>query len=204
MAIYFIGDLHLFAKSQTNEGSVNYDGRPFDTVAEMNKTILENHNKRITNGDTTVFMGDMSMRGRSDELVALVAQMKGKKILVKGNHDDLSDYRYAKLFDEICDYKEMTISFGGKAYKVACSHYPILMWNGQHRGTILLYAHTHTSAEDAFFQKCLAEMNESEELALRRHGCSKILAINVGCMHPYMGYTPRTLQELLEGVGADV
>lgn len=98
MAIYFIGDLHLFAKSQTNEGSINYDGRPFDTVAEMNKTILENHNKRVTNGDSTVFVGDMSMRGRSDELVALVAQMKGRKILVKGNHDDVSDYRYASCF----------------------------------------------------------------------------------------------------------
>ena len=200
MAIYFIGDLHLWNKNQTYEGTVNHDGRPFETVAEMNKTILENHNKRVTNGDTTVFVGDMSMRGRSDELVALVAQMKGKKILVLGNHDDVSDYRYAKLFDEICPYKEMTISFGGKAYKIVVSHYPILMWNGQHRGTILLYAHTHNSVEDEFFQKCIAEMNRSEELSLRRQGGQKIVAINTGCMMPYMNYAPRTLQEMLEGV----
>ena len=35
--IYFIGDLHLFARSQTNGGKTNYDGRPFDTVEEMNE-----------------------------------------------------------------------------------------------------------------------------------------------------------------------
>ena len=33
---YFIGDLHLFNRNQTGEG-VNYDGRPFATVAEMNQ-----------------------------------------------------------------------------------------------------------------------------------------------------------------------
>ena len=201
MAIYFIGDLHLFAKSQTNEGSVNYDGRPFDTVAEMNRTILENHNARVTNGDTIIFVGDISMRGRSDELVGLVAKMKGKKILVRGNHDSTDDYRYAKLFEEITDYKEMSIAFGGKAYKVVVCHYPILCWRDQHRGTILLYAHTHNSVEDDFFQDCIARMNASEELNLRRSGGQKIVAINTGCMKPYMGYTPRTLQEMLEGVG---
>lgn len=204
MAIYFIGDLHLFAKSQTNEGSVNYDGRPFDTVKEMNRTILENHNARVTNGDTTIFVGDMSMRGRSDELVALVAQMKGKKILVRGNHDSTDDYRYAKLFEEITDYKELTIAFGGKAYKLVVCHYPLMYWKDQHRGTIHLYAHTHNSIEDDFYQETIAKMNASEELSLRRQGGQKIVAINVGCMKEYMNYTPRTLQEILEGAGADV
>lgn len=40
---YFIGDLHLFNWNQTGEG-VNYDGRPFATVAEMNQYILEHWN----------------------------------------------------------------------------------------------------------------------------------------------------------------
>lgn len=47
---YFIGDLHLFNRNQTGEG-VNYDGRPFATVAEMNQYILEHWNAKITNGD---------------------------------------------------------------------------------------------------------------------------------------------------------
>ena len=41
-------------------------------------------------------------------------------------------------------------------------------------------------------------MNADEEFALRRRGDSYIRAINVGCMHPYMDYEPRSLKELLD------
>ena len=41
-------------------------------------------------------------------------------------------------------------------------------------------------------------MNASEEFTLRRKGDAFIRAINVGCMHPYMDYEPRSLQELLK------
>ena len=41
---YFIGDLHLFNRNQTGEG-VNYDGRPFATVAEMNQYSLLRNQK---------------------------------------------------------------------------------------------------------------------------------------------------------------
>ena len=196
---YYFADPHLFCKNQTGEGVVNHDGRPFATVDEMHKYMFERWNKKITNGDTVRIVGDVSMRGRNDELIALVAQLKGKKILIKGNHDDLSDYRYRQLFHEIHEYEEITDSFGGKTYKLFLSHYPVLMWPGQHRGVIHLYAHTHTSVEDAFFQKCLKEMNENPNI--RHVGEKEFRAINVGCMHPYMWYEPRTLKEILDAVG---
>ena len=102
---YYIGDLHLFNRNQTDEGR-NYDGRPFATVEEMNQYILERWNAKINNGDTVYILGDMAMRGKNNALLALVAQLKGKKILFRGNHDDLSDYRYQRLFEEITDYRE--------------------------------------------------------------------------------------------------
>ena len=195
---YYIADMHLFCKSQTQEGRLNFDNRPFKNIEEMHRHFLQEWNKQITNGDTTYILGDMSLRGKNDELIALVAQLKGKKVLIKGNHDDLSDYRYKQLFHEICDYKEVTDCIGGTAYKLVLSHYPILMWNGQHKGTILLYGHTHTSAEDTYFQKCLAEMNSSGEWQFRRPQEPIFRAYNVGCMLPYMNYKPRTLKEILD------
>ena len=164
---YFIGDLHLFNWNQTGEG-VNYDGRPFATVAEMNQYILEHWNAKITNGDTVYILGDMAMRGRNEALIALVAQLKGQKILFRGNHDDLSDYRYQKLFADITDYREISESFDGQSYKLCLMHYPILMWNGQHRGSILLYAHTHNTVEETFFQKCVKELNENKKLNVQQ------------------------------------
>lgn len=37
------------------------------------------------------------MRGTNEELIALVAQLKGRKVLIKGNHDDVSDMRYKNV-----------------------------------------------------------------------------------------------------------
>lgn len=63
------------------------------------------------------------------------------------------------------------------------------------RGTILLYGHTHNSAEDVYFQKCLAGMEANN---CRHVGDKPIQAYNVGCMKPWMDYEPRCLKEIIE------
>lgn len=193
---YYISDLHFFARSQIDNGGCNYDGRPYKTLEEMHEDILKRWNKKVTNGDVVYILGDLGMRGRNELLIELVAKLKGRKILIKGNHDDVTDYRYKQLFEQICEYKEVSDSFEGKSYKLVLNHYPILMWNGQHKGNILLYGHTHRTEEDLFFQKCIAAMNAMENI---RHENEPIFrAINVGCMCSYMDYEPRGLKELLE------
>lgn len=187
---YYISDLHLL-----HENVLRFDNRPFDSITQMQQTIVNNWNDKITNGDTVYILGDVSMRGKKEDLIALVATLKGRKVLVKGNHDDVSDYRYAQLFHEIVDYKEIHDSVDGQNYDLVLCHYPIFSWKKMGRGTILLYGHTHDSAEDQYFQECLAEMNSNE----CRHTHSRdVVAINVGCMKPWMDYEPRTLKELLE------
>ncbi len=185
---YYIADLHLFHKN-----CIKFDDRPFAGLEEMHDTIRKNWNSKVTNGDTVYILGDLSMRGTQEDLIAYVATLKGKKVLVRGNHDDVSDYRYRQLFDEVCDYKEIKDAFDGKTYSLVLCHYPILSWKQMGRGTILLYGHTHDSAEDAYYQKCLAGMNEGE---CRHPGATEPLAINVGCMKYWMDYTPRSLKDL--------
>lgn len=196
---YYISDLHFFCKSQTQAGC-NYDQRPFKDIEEMHAHFLSRWNTKVTNADKVFILGDIALRGRSNALIGLVAQLKGRKILVKGNHDSVDDYRYAQLFEEIVDYKEIEDAFGGKNYKLILCHYPILCWKNQHRGTILLYGHTHNGIEEEFFQKCIAEMNRSEELSLRRQGGEHIRAINVGACMPYINYEPRTLKEIMSAL----
>jgi len=193
---YYISDLHFFAKSQIDNGGCNYDGRPYKTLEEMHENILRRWNQKITNGDTVYILGDISMGGAGEKLIELVAKLKGHKVLVKGNHDDVRDYRYKQLFEQICDYKELSDSIAGKSYKLVLSHYPILMWNGQHRGAILLYGHTHRTVEDVYFQECIKTMNERNDI--RHEHDPEFRAINVGCMCDYMDYEPRSLKELLE------
>ena len=193
---YFISDLHFFCKSQTNDGEKNYDNRPFANINEMHEYMLQRWNAKITNGDTVYILGDVALRGKWDALIGFVARLKGKKVLIRGNHDDLTDYRYKQLFAEICDYKEITEHYGGQAYKLVLCHFPILMWNGQHKGSILLYGHTHNSVEELFFQQCVKELNTNKKLEIKDG--KEIKAYNVGCMMPYMNFEPRTLKEIIE------
>lgn len=86
---YYISDLHFLHKN-----CIQFDERPFSDIEEMQRVMVEKWNRKITNGDTVYILGDVSMRGKKDDLIALVATLKGKKILVKGNHDSVEDYRY--------------------------------------------------------------------------------------------------------------
>ena len=69
----------------------------------MHDYIKKQWNRKVTNADTVYILGDISMRGRSEALIAFMSVLKGKKILVKGNHDDLSDYRLKQVFYDVCD-----------------------------------------------------------------------------------------------------
>ena len=134
-------------------------------------------------------------------MIAFVSTLKGHKVMVKGNHDDIKDLRYKQLFDEICDYKEISDTLDGKNVKLVLCHYPILMWKDQHRGSILLYGHVHNSIEEYYFKKCLREMN-NEDFFNRRAGEEVLRSYNVGCMMPYMDYEPKSLTEIAKGAEA--
>ena len=191
---YYISDLHFF-----HANALNFDKRPFSTVDEMNDYIVQHWNKKVTNNDVVYILGDVSLLHGKEKLIELVAILKGKKVLIQGNHDILKDYRYKQLFYEIHDYQEITDHIKGQSYNLVLSHYPILMWKNQHRGSILLYGHKHKSVEDQFFKICISQMYERDDMNLFAQGGTPMLAINVGCMHPWIAYEPRTLEEILEG-----
>ena len=191
---FYIADLHLNHKNVTVEGK-NFDNRPFQTLDEMHEIIKKNWNSRITNSDTVYLLGD-SIWKLTDEMIALMAQLKGKKVLIKGNHDKFNDIRYKQLFNEICDYKEITDNIQGVNHNIVLSHFPILMWNGQHRGWFHLYGHVHNSSDYDFYKDSLRRLNEYYK---SRDGKNykPFYAYNVGCMLDYMNFTPRTLSEIV-------
>ncbi len=81
-------------------------------------------------------------------------------------------------------------------WEVILSHYPMLAnkntFNSNNKRTIHLYGHVHNSQEEKLFQLSkLARMYHKKTV-------NKNLSLNVGCMMPYMNYTPRTLEELID------
>lgn len=186
---YYISDMHLF-----HSKIIEYDKRPFANLVDMHNSIYHNWNKKIKNEDMVYILGDLSMSSDIEKSISYVESLKGKKFLIKGNHDTVKDYKYARLFEEICDYKEISDSVKGRTYRVVLFHYPIFSWRKMEHGSILLYGHTHNGDEDIFYQRSLLNSDKIRH----HHNSNKPMAINVGCMQPWMNYEPQSLKELLE------
>lgn len=75
---YYISDLHLF-----HEASIRFDNRPFGSLEEMHEAVVSRWNNKVNNGDTVYILGDMSMRGKKEDLISLVATLRVKKSLLK-------------------------------------------------------------------------------------------------------------------------
>lgn len=132
--IYFTSDLHL-----GHQNVIRLCQRPFRDVEQMNATLLQRWNEVIKSHDTIYILGDLTMKLSLDEANHMISQLKGKKILVRGNHDKKYD---EKLFEEICDYKELKY----QKHFFVLSHYPFLEWNHSFRGAIHLHGHQHHDA----------------------------------------------------------
>lgn len=83
----------IFITSDTHFGHMNiikYCNRPFETVEQMNETIIDNWNKTVGVNDIVIHCGDFCL-GRGARQTApreFRRKLNGKVILILGNHDD--------------------------------------------------------------------------------------------------------------------
>jgi calcineurin-like phosphoesterase family protein len=78
---YFTADLHL-----GHQNIIRYCGRPFRDVDEMNAAIVERWNDTVADDDEVLVLGDFAM-GQIDVNLPTARQLRGRKILLAGNHD---------------------------------------------------------------------------------------------------------------------
>lgn len=88
MKIFIIADTHF-----GHENVIRYCNRPFRSVDEMDKAIIKNWNSVVTQQDTIIHLGDFIL-GNKERCKDIIKQLNGKKILIKGNHDNWSDDFY--------------------------------------------------------------------------------------------------------------
>lgn len=119
--------------------------RPYTTVEEMNRALIDNHNAIVTEDDITIHLGDFVWKGLTFD--DIVYQLNGFHIFVKGNHDHsyptaghaIKNYfKYEILENQIFEFEYLKKRF------VAC-HYPFYPqeWNGGYRNIKHLYGHVH-------------------------------------------------------------
>ena len=177
---FYIADWHYDHKNV-----IHFDNRPFSSIKEMNKELIERWNKVVSADDVVYILGDMFWC-KVSEAIEVLNRLNGKKVLIRGNHDS-HDHRFIEKFDRVYDYLE---TVDGDRKVVLC-HYPIPCFKNHFYGWYHLYGHVHNS-----FEHNMMEKNRDLMGNLYDRQCEMY---NVGAMMPYMDYTPRTLDEIIDG-----
>jgi len=137
MNYWITSDLHFYHK---NILRFNADTRRFANVEEMNYKLIQEWQDKVQPDDIIFDLGDFSF-GSIARTKSILSQLPGKKIHIRGNHDQVIDRNreITELFDEVHSYYEMTHN----GTFVVMFHYPIAEFNKMHRGAVHLHGHLH-------------------------------------------------------------
>lgn len=96
-------DPHFYHKNIVT--FLNYDGskvRPWDDANTMTEEMIEWYNELVSDQARVYILGDVAFS--SVGMKRAVGQMKGRKVLVPGNHDPVKMRKYFDLFDDVRGY----------------------------------------------------------------------------------------------------
>lgn len=163
---YFTADEHYGHKRV-----IEYSGRPFSSVQEMDECIMDNFNSVVTGKDTTVHIGDFSLAGKKREIIEkkYIQRLNGNHIFVNGSHDHWLRSSHPKsIWERKIENQQ-----------ICCCHYAMRTWPKSHYGAWLLFGHSHGRMPDygystdvgvdardykpVSFEELRAEMDAKEE-----------------------------------------
>ena len=185
---YFISDTHFF-----HENVIRFDKRPFTSVEEMNAKMRDWWNNTVSEKDRVYILGDFIWLSPSDpEYIKFTKSLNGKKVLIKGNHDNVEKFssELKNCFEDIKSRKEIKLN----KKRIIMDHYPLMMYRNDTDANVFhFHCHTHITHEQDWVEKWTRELVNNRTI-----GSPTGQIINVGCMMPYMNYIPRTFEEIIE------
>lgn len=140
--VFFTSDTHFNHKNII--GSCH---RPFSSVEEMNKAIIDNWNEKVPTDALVFHLGDFAWGSNMKLYEDLIGSLNGRIILVKGNHDEKNlpknTARLLELFEGITNQIYCLI----EGRYVYMNHYPFLCYGGVYREdndkVYQLFGHCH-------------------------------------------------------------
>lgn len=106
---WFTSDEHF-----NHSNIIKYCNRPFSSLEEMNEALIQKWNERVDDADTVYVVGDMFL-GRPEDATPLIKRLKGRKVLIRGNHDRSHRTMLECGFDETWQRKELLLQDGRRA-----------------------------------------------------------------------------------------
>ena len=139
--IFFISDTHFGHKNFLN--FTDKDGkkiRPFDTVEEMDETMIANWNKKVPVVGAKIYhLGDVTFRPKNFAGIACRLNGNNHMRLIPGNHDDIMDPLLMKWFEKASIWRIF------KDFGFVCTHIPIPHDQFRHKVKFNVHGHVHTN-----------------------------------------------------------
>lgn len=147
--IFFTSDTH-FGHSKI----IDYCKRPFSSIEEHDKALIQNWNNTVGQDDTVFHLGDFAY-GNSQFIANIIKQLNGNIILIKGNHDlkNINPTLY-NMFSDVVYQARILID----KQTVYLNHFPFLCFDHgdinlyKNNYNIQLFGHVHsgplTSSKD--------------------------------------------------------
>jgi len=182
---YYIADAHF-----CHVNILKYDSRPWDDVDSMESDMIALWNGKVTDSDDIYILGDFCW-GSSENWRRILPQLKGKKHLIKGNHD------LRKFPEDILGFFEeepvpcMEIKDG--EHNVIMCHYPMISYRHDSKpDTVMLYGHVHTTPE---FYAVAESVKKMRECCVASGFDYQGQLYNCWC--GFFGWAPASLDEIL-------
>lgn len=145
--IWFTSDLHL-----CHDREFVYKSRGFQSVEDMNETLINNINDCVKEEDILYILGDLGLGQNIDRVLSLLNRINCKEIyIIRGNHD--TDNRIKEYINSLYNlkgiYDAKYLRYG--KYHLYLSHYPTMTGNLEKEAltqmTLNLYGHTHQKSD---------------------------------------------------------
>jgi calcineurin-like phosphoesterase family protein len=133
MSVYFTSDHHF-----GHSGARSFYRRPFASVAEMDREMIERWNSTTKPDDEVWHLGDFAVRQSPERVASLLAELHGQNHLIVGNNDDPAVTTCAG-WKSVQSYAELTVD----GTRLILCHYPFRTWRDMSRGAINLHGHSH-------------------------------------------------------------
>lgn len=175
---------------------ITFDNRPFKDTAEMEEVLVHNWNSVVAPNDCVYHLGDFCWSKSIEEWKRILGRLNGCITLLAGNHDKttilekLGEQGYITNYSRL-DFLAKTID----NFQVTMCHYPLLFYKNDYDPySVVLCGHLHKTKEHDWLIEFVSQLR-------RKYGGgyeNRAQIIPVECCHPWMDYTPRTLDYLLE------
>lgn len=143
----------------------NFDGtkvRPWDDASVMTEEMIQWYNEVVNDEDRVYILGDVAFSAQT--MYRSASRLKGRKVLVPGNHDPNKMRKYIDLFDDIRGYvvKKGFIMSHIPIHEQSLSRWKLNIHGHLHNNQVMVdeqYASCKPYPDDRYYCACVERTN---------------------------------------------